>query len=98
MVLWLSGLCAFLFLLLVVVVCLHVNARRNFSRRLRAATVDAYHAGDALNKRELVPNTNRHASEGSNPIWLTGVGYENAGLDDEGGNGGGDEAVVREAR
>ena len=30
----------------------------------------------------MVPNTNRHATEGSNPIWMTGVGYDNWGLQD----------------
>ena len=24
-----------------------------------------------------MPNTNRHAMEGSNPVWMTGVGYDN---------------------
>ncbi len=86
MVFWLAGLCAFLFLLLIVIVLMHVHVRRKYARKLRAATTDAYGADDgegmvgALNKRELVPNTNRHASEGSNPIWLTGVGYDNLGV------------------
>ena len=47
---------------------------------MRAATVFAYgdnHHQAILNKRELVPNTNRHAIEGSNPVWMTGVGYDN---------------------
>jgi hypothetical protein len=53
-----------------------------YLRKLRAATTFAYNGGDQqadsiLNKRELVPNTNRHALEGSNPVWMTGVGYDN---------------------
>ena len=49
-------------------------------RKLRAASASAFgdQATDSiLNKRELVPNTNRHATEGSNPIWMTGVSYTN---------------------
>ena len=33
----------------------------------------------------FVPNTNKHATEGSNPIWMTGAGYDNVtfGFDDD---------------
>eukprot|EP00095_Tigriopus_kingsejongensis_P008988 snap_masked-scaffold783_size97670-processed-gene-0.6 protein:Tk08988 transcript:snap_masked-scaffold783_size97670-processed-gene-0.6-mRNA-1 annotation:"PREDICTED: uncharacterized protein LOC100879829" len=77
---WLIGLCIFLALMLVLVLALCICQRQRYLRKLRAATTLAL--GDSpvasvLNKRELVPNTNRHALEGSNPVWMTGVGYEN---------------------
>ena len=33
----------------------------------------------------FVPNTNKHAGEGSNPIWMTGAAYDNVtfGFDDD---------------
>ena len=31
----------------------------------------------------MVPNTNRHAMEGSNPVWMTGVGYDNWAVEGE---------------
>ena len=76
--LWLIGICVFLVVFLIIIVCLCVHQRSSYARKLRAATASAFgdQATDSiLNKRELVPNTNRHASEGSNPIWMTGVGY-----------------------
>ena len=30
-----------------------------------------------------VPNTNKHASEGSNPVWMTNVAYDNMTFEDE---------------
>ena len=45
---------------------------------MKAATTAAYgaRAGESGGK-DVVPNTNRHATEGSNPVWMTGVGYDN---------------------
>ena len=86
---WLIGLCALLLLLLLFGACLHFHVRGKYLRKLRAATTTAYedahggHAaangGEKLKKRsDLVPNTNLHASEGSNPIWMTGAqAYDN---------------------
>ena len=77
---WLLGICLFLLFLLILVLCLCIHQRSRYLRKLRAATASAFgdQATDSiLNKREIVPNTNRHASEGSNPIWMTGVGYDN---------------------
>ena len=76
---WLLGICVFLTILLILTLCLCVRQRNRYLRKLRAATTSAYGDTSAgvLNKREIVPNTNRHASEGSNPIWLSGVGYDN---------------------
>ena len=50
-----------------------------YERKLRAATTLSFgnQAEAILSKRELVPNTNRHALEGSNPVWMSGVGYDN---------------------
>jgi hypothetical protein len=33
----------------------------------------------------VFPNTNKHATEGSNPVWLTGAAYDNVtfGFDDD---------------
>ncbi|TRY71883.1 hypothetical protein TCAL_08438 [Tigriopus californicus] len=77
---WVMGLCVFLTILLVVVLILCCCQRERYNRKLRAATtlaLDESSPDAVLNKRELVPNTNRHAMEGSNPVWMTGVGYEN---------------------
>lgn len=50
-----------------------------YERKLRAATTLSFgnQAEAILGKRELVPNTNRHALEGSNPVWMSSVGYDN---------------------
>ncbi len=80
LLIWLAGICAFLFLLLIVVLCMFIHQRNKFNRKLRAATTSAFGdsaSGSVLNRKELVPNTNRHATEGSNPIWMSGVGYDN---------------------
>ena len=80
MLYWLFGICLFLIMLLIIVLCICMHQRKKYNRKLRAATTSAFgdQATDSiLNKREIVPNTNRHASEGSNPIWMTGVGYDN---------------------
>ena len=80
-ILWLVGLCVFLAITLSVVICICVSQRYKYSRKLRAATTAAFGtqaASDIIIKNEaVVPNTNRHAMEGSNPVWMTGVGYDN---------------------
>ena len=35
------------------------------------------HSTNIFQSEAVVPNTNRHAMEGSNPVWMTGVGYDN---------------------
>ncbi len=108
LVFWLAGACAFLLLLLVLLSCLLAHTRRKYLRRLRAATTDAYsdpnnavvaaaNADTSLNKRQFVPNTNRHASEGSNPIWMTGVAYDNLAASDDDDGDEDDEDVLRQA-
>ena len=80
-ILWLVGLCIFLVITLSVVICVCVSQRYRYNRKLRAATTAAFGsqaASDIIIKTEaVVPNTNRHAMEGSNPVWMTGVGYDN---------------------
>ena len=80
-ILWLVGLCIFLAITLSVVICVCVSQRYRYNRKLRAATTAAFGsqaASDIIIKTEaVVPNTNRHAMEGSNPVWMTGVGYDN---------------------
>merc|ERR1719411_966156 len=79
--LWLVGLCIFLVITLTVVICVCLTQRYKYSRKLRAATTAAFGsqaASDIIIKSEaVVPNTNRHAMEGSNPVSMTGVGYDN---------------------
>jgi len=71
---WLVGVSAFLSLVLLVVVCICASQRSKYARKLKAVTTDAFGSQPETAKRdEFVPNTNRHASEGSNPIWMTGV-------------------------
>ena len=88
-ILWLVGLCVFLTITLSVVICVCVSQRYKYSRKLKAATTAAFGsqaASDIIIKHEaVVPNTNRHAMEGSNPVWMTGVGYDNwqVEVDDE---------------
>merc|ERR1719266_340592 len=69
--LWLVGLCIFLVITLTVVICVCLTQRYKYSRKLRAATTAAFGsqaASDIIIKSEaVVPNTNRHAMEGSNP-------------------------------
>ena len=80
-ILWLVGICIFLAITLSVVICVCVSQRYRYNRKLRAATTAAFGsqaASDIIIKTEtVVPNTNRHAMEGSNPVWMTGVGYDN---------------------
>ncbi|RWS28589.1 cadherin-23-like protein [Leptotrombidium deliense] len=90
----LMGSTAFLALLLILVTCL-------YERRLKAATVTAFGHRDPQLNRADVPNTNIHADEGSNPIWMTG--YDNEWFKDDeqishnsGGNNSLDENAVGE--
>lgn len=78
LVLWLAGVTAFLSITLIVVLCVCFSQRQRYSRALKAATTAAYgaRAGETGGK-DVVPNTNRHATEGSNPVWMTGAGYDN---------------------
>ena len=77
------GSTAFLALLLLLVTCLCLSQRVRYERLLKAAaTVPAIYPRDTrvrpgviVNGRTHVPNTNIHADEGSNPIWMTG--YDN---------------------
>ena len=57
----------------------HFSLPFRYERKLRAATTLSFgnQAEAILSKRELVPNTNRHALEGSNPVWMSAVGYDN---------------------
>jgi len=76
----LFGSTAFLILLLILVTCLCLNQRTRYRRRLKAATASSYgHGQVAPLSRANVPNTNIHADEGSNPIWMTG--YDNEWYD-----------------
>ena len=52
-----------------------------YERRLKAATASAYNHRDPQLNRANVPNTNIHADEGSNPIWMTG--YDNEWFKDD---------------
>ncbi|RWS14756.1 cadherin-23-like protein [Dinothrombium tinctorium] len=97
----LMGSTAFLALLLILVTCLCLNQRNRYERRLKAATVSAFGPRDAQLNRTDVPNTNIHAEEGSNPIWMTG--YDNEWFKDDeqishnsGGNNSLDENAVGE--
>ncbi|CAG4949111.1 unnamed protein product [Colias eurytheme] len=75
---WTSLLLAVL-LALTVMTCL--SQRKDYARKLKAATATAYSSpmpGDSdmtLRSGGRVPNTNKHSSKGSNPIWLHA--YEN---------------------
>ena len=88
----LIGSTAFLSLLLLLVTCLCLSQRVRYERLLKAAatTPGIYPrvrpgTGVSQTHRTHVPNTNIHADEGSNPIWMTG--YDNEWYekgDDEG--------------
>jgi hypothetical protein len=99
-ILWLVGIIIFLVILLGIVISLFIRQRRKFLRRLKAAMaalpVAASVPGlpsdprfDPKRKPDggpvFVPNTNKHATEGSNPIWMTGAAYDNVtfGFDDD---------------
>ena len=72
-ILWLTGVSVFLVITLIVVICICLSQTYRYSRKLRAATTQAFGsqaASDIIVKTEgVVPNTNRHAMEGSNPVW-----------------------------
>lgn len=76
----LVGASAFLLLLLVLVTCLCMHQKSRYKRQLKAASAGVY-CRDAPLSRANVPNTNIHADEGSNPIWMTG--YDNQWYDKE---------------
>ncbi|CAK1540672.1 unnamed protein product [Leptosia nina] len=75
---WTSVLLAAL-LVLAIMTCL--SQRADYARKLKAATATAYSSptpGESdmtLRSHGRVPNTNKHSSKGSNPIWLHA--YEN---------------------
>lgn len=72
----LIGSTAFLALLLILVTCLCLSQRVRYERLLKAASTSASSSyPDRQLNRANVPNTNIHADEGSNPIWMTG--YDN---------------------
>ena len=74
---WLLGVCIFLSLLLLLITCLCVSQRSRYARQLKAVTTESFHAPQGPgNQQQFVPNTNRHALEGSNPVWMSEVGEE----------------------
>ncbi|KAF5304330.1 hypothetical protein FQA39_LY09709 [Lamprigera yunnana] len=78
---WLTSMSLFLLLLFLLCLALCVNQRYTYQRKLKAATATAYGGDSDIDGRGLsalsgrVPNTNKHSTEGSNPIWLQA--YEN---------------------
>ncbi|CAB3223205.1 unnamed protein product [Arctia plantaginis] len=81
-VFWLVWTTLFLSVLLVLTVMMCLSQRADYVRRLKAATATAYSSptpGESdMTIRSAggrVPNTNKHCSKGSNPIWLQA--YEN---------------------
>ena len=71
---WLFGAVGFMSLLLMVIVCLCVSQRSRYARKLKAVTTSAVlDSTEKPAKDDSVPNTNRHATEGSNPVWMTGA-------------------------
>jgi hypothetical protein len=105
---WLVGGCVFLGLILCVVLVICLSQRTRYARKLKALATQAVEtvqqggsssasncglANGTLGHRiDLVPNTNKHAGEGSNPIWLTGRGYEYEDDNNSWGAGGGAQA------
>ena len=90
---WLVGGCIFLGLVLVVVLAICLSQRTSYARKLKALATQAGENFSSAtttttvetinNKRvDLVPNTNKHAGEGSNPIWMTGQGFQSNNNDD----------------
>jgi len=82
LVMWLAAACSFLLLLLVLAAVAHYRMRRKYLRKLRAAQAASAAEGEPA-RVAGVPNTNRHASEGSNPVWMTGAAYDNLGMSGE---------------
>lgn len=78
MFVWLVFSNVFIGILLGLTLMICFSQKKSFKRELRAAKVIGYanninaNGGDA---QTVVPNTNKHSVEGSNPIWLKG--YEN---------------------
>ncbi|CAG4973752.1 unnamed protein product [Parnassius apollo] len=79
---WLVWTTLFLSLLLVLALMICLSQRADYVRKLKAATATAYSSptpGESdMTIRSTggrVPNTNKHSSKGSNPIWLQA--YEN---------------------
>ncbi|XP_063618733.1 cadherin-23 [Cydia splendana] len=81
-VFWLVWTTLFLTVLLVLAVMMCLSQRADYVRRLKAATATAYSSptpGESdmtiRSSGGRVPNTNKHSTKGSNPIWLHA--YEN---------------------
>ncbi|CAD0199964.1 unnamed protein product [Chrysodeixis includens] len=81
-VFWLVWTSLFLAVLLVLSVMTCLSQRADYVRRLKAATATAYSSptpGESdmtiRSSGGRVPNTNKHSTKGSNPIWLHA--YEN---------------------
>ncbi|XP_061729835.1 cadherin-23 [Cydia pomonella] len=81
-VFWLVWTTLFLAVLLVLSVMMCLSQRADYVRRLKAATATAYSSptpGESdmtiRSSGGRVPNTNKHSTKGSNPIWLHA--YEN---------------------
>ncbi|XP_063360334.1 cadherin-23 [Cydia amplana] len=81
-VFWLVWTTLFLTVLLVLSVMMCLSQRADYVRRLKAATATAYSSptpGESdmtiRSSGGRVPNTNKHSTKGSNPIWLHA--YEN---------------------
>ncbi|KAJ0175756.1 hypothetical protein K1T71_008915 [Dendrolimus kikuchii] len=81
-VFWLVWTTLFLAVLLVLSLMMCLSQRADYVRKLKAATATAYSSptpGESdmtiRSSGGRVPNTNKHSSKGSNPIWLHA--YEN---------------------
>ncbi|KAM3963622.1 cadherin-23 [Aphomia sociella] len=81
-VFWLVWTTLFLAVLLVLSIMMCLSQRADYIRRLKAATATAYSSptpGESdmtiRSSGGRVPNTNKHSTKGSNPIWLHA--YEN---------------------
>ncbi|XP_013175482.1 PREDICTED: cadherin-23 [Papilio xuthus] len=78
---WLVWTALLLAALLALCLVLCLTQRADYVRRLKAATATAYSSptpGDSdmtIRSTGRVPNTNKHSTKGSNPIWLQA--YEN---------------------
>ena len=70
---WLVGVCIFIIIILILIISLCLSQRSRYIRKLKAVTTQSYPIPKLSNKDDLVPNTNRHALEGSNPIWMSGM-------------------------
>ncbi|CAG0922117.1 unnamed protein product [Notodromas monacha] len=79
LVVYLGGATVILAVLLALVIGLCLHQRTRFKRQLKAATATAFGSNDSgLNRptpHQVVPNTNVHSVEGSNPVWMTS--YDN---------------------